>query len=131
MSSHDLIFLSYGLQLTTEPQKYRCFRVFKRIDIPKLCIEASNMPWDDFYSTSEIDTLANIFTNKLNFLLDSSAPLKKRLVKEDNIPWFNSEVEKLIIDRDLAFSKWKCSRTISNKNSYKILRNRVVFFILQ
>lgn len=78
ISDHDLIFLSYYIAHPVENDEFYEYRDFKRINIPELCFEASNISWEDYYSTSDVNQLTVLLTSKLNLLLDSHAPLKKK-----------------------------------------------------
>lgn len=63
-------------------------------------------------------------------VLDSHAPLKKRLVKREFIPeWFNSEIQAAIATRNHLHRKAILTNDALNWREYRSARNRVVHLI--
>lgn len=60
----------------------------------------------------------------LRTLYYNHVPLRKAKPKSKNYPaWFNSEVTMALLERDLAYQRWKITRTNESNLDYKRLRN--------
>lgn len=71
----------------------------------------------------------NILNNHLFLLHEQFFPLYFKQKRINS--WFNVEIERAIINRDLAYTNWKLSKTDENQTNYRRLRNLVTILIRQ
>lgn len=125
VSKHDLIFAS--LNISKIKAGSVSYRDYKNFDASRLNQEFQRMDWNSMLSITDPDIFLDIFNNRLKFLHDELIPLRKSKPKVN--PWFNHEIEKAIIDRNVAYSNWKRSRSETSGAHFKSLRNRVNMLI--
>lgn len=123
VSSHDLIFCSLDFCKSQSDEAFY-YRDYNNCNYTVLnqCFQDTN--WENFYSTNNPDCLIEILNEKLLLFHDNCVPVK--LYRRRTNPWFDHEIEKTIIERNIAYRNWKRSKTLSDEAHYKTLRNRVV-----
>jgi len=127
-SKHDLVFLKYNFQLT-ESENEKWYRDFKNIDLHLLNADLVNINWDQIFFMTNIDDQCCLIESNIRNLFNKHVPLKKRLVKFCDTPWFNDDIKSEINKRNLAYRKWKRYRTPEFKNAYVTLRKKVILMI--
>ena len=124
-SMHDLIFAS--LNIMKGKPKAVAYRDYKNFDANRLKEAFLNMDWNGMLSIADPDMFLGIFNSRLKFLHDTFIPIRNSKPKDN--PWYNHEIEVATIDRDIAYSNWKRSRSESDSAHFKRLRNRVNLLI--
>jgi len=109
-SKHDLLFLTYEF-LVKPTEKFYMYRDFKNIDIGSLNSEMCNIQWDSIFNMTEVDDQANFLTRNINYLFNRYVPLRKKTIKPRTKPWFNTSIEMLIKQREVAYKRWKRYKT--------------------
>jgi hypothetical protein len=74
----------------------------------------------DVYQTTDIDEAVELFTNKINLILDQLAPMKTFQTSLKYCPWLSEETKLLINEKN------KAQNTLSeNKNdeNFEVFRN--------
>lgn len=85
-----------------------------------------NLNWFEFFNCCDINECTDILATNINELLNRFAPIKKKKVPEESIPWFDPMVEKaLLVERDLA------SKTINITEMHATYLTTSVFAIMQ
>ena len=102
--------------------KKRSYKYFNQNDY----LEAvKSISWWELYSCDDPEKAANIFTNKLNCVLDEVAPIRKFQVRSKYAPWLSSATKAMITERDLAQKKAVDTGDEEDWRSFKKLRNHI------
>lgn len=109
LSNHDLLFASLDFDLLPN-NNTRTFRDYSRINSSKVIELYNRIEWNEFYSIDNPDYLVPFFNNHIENIFDSCVPLKTVHNHPRSNPWFNQDISKAMIDRDLAYRVWKVSK---------------------
>ncbi|XP_075167731.1 uncharacterized protein LOC142239862 [Haematobia irritans] len=123
-SKHDLIFITYNVQVNSPKSQYT-YRDFKNINYEKLENEIFKIEWDYIYTMASVDDQAFFLENNIEKLYESTVKLKTKTIKNCNSPWFSDRIKQLIIDRDLAYQRWKRFKLDDMKEHFRSKRNKV------
>ncbi|CAK1598320.1 unnamed protein product [Parnassius mnemosyne] len=123
-SYHDLIFISYVLKPPKPPAKTLHMRCFGRLNVEKLCMDASKINWNSVVSASTVDEKIEALNEAILRLYDVHAPIKKVKLKRPPAPWMTIGVRIAMRRRDRAFGKFRKDRCDENWTLYKVARNR-------
>jgi hypothetical protein len=104
----------------SKPKVYE-FRNFKNIDLTALLRETSEISWNEFYSSSNLDDMVSMFNRVIISLFDKYCPLKKIKLKSPPKPWIVPELLECMAKRDLAFRY--ASRFGNSPNKEFFLKN--------
>lgn len=130
MSNHDLLFASLDVDVllsSADPVSYRDYSRFN----PSTAISIFNqISWDEFYQSNNPEILLHFFNEHVKTMFDTTIPVKTNVINRKCNPWFNAEVSRAIVDRDLAFRQWKTTRNDSDFEHFKRLRNYATSSIL-
>lgn len=124
-SKHDLIFLTYDLEVTTKNTLIE-YRDFKNVDYSQLNTEIENINWDIIYETNDVDQQLHYLNDNINNIFNSCVPLIVKAVHHNQPPWFNSVIKHLIKKRDIAYNNWKRFKTSELHSEFRIARKEVV-----
>ena len=123
-SHHDLIYLSYILKPPKPKPKVLHRRCFARMDVGKLCKDASEIDWKPLLEATTVDDKVNIFNQLVIDIYDANAPVKKVKLKRPPAPWMTRGVLMAMKRRDRAFRRYKRDRVEDNWKFFKAARNR-------
>lgn len=124
-SRHDLIFLIYDFSLSyTDSTIY--YRDYKSTDHTQLLIDLDTIPWNLIYYYNNINDKVSFFESNINHLYNKHIPLKSRVIKQRQQPWFNGKIKSLISKRDFAYHRWKRFKTEYLYSEYRNIRKEVV-----
>ena len=104
------------------------YRDFKNIVLPELQRDTIEIDWSEIYYMNTVDEQLTFFNYHISKLYDKHVPIKYRSIKKiDDDAWFRRNIflQRLIIDRNLAYMRWKNDRSSSNWEKYVGLRNKV------
>ena len=85
----------------------------------------SRVSWWDIYVCEDANTASELFTEKVNSILDKHAPVKKIQVRSQFAPWLSEETKACIAARDQAYKTALSDRSDKSWSEYKIIRNKV------
>lgn len=126
MSDHFPICFTYSLKLyksMTSDHKVIRYRCFKRFEVNSFKEDLRNVNINLVETCPTPNDSLQYFYNVLNRVLNKHAPMKEKRVKRDHQPkWFDSEVKEAIHKRD-QFHKNK------QFNEYKVQRNKITAMI--
>ena len=71
------------------------------------------------------DQMWSMWKGMFMSVTDKHAPLKRRRVKHHSMPWVDSDIKKLMIERDRMKRKFVVTKNDDFWNEYKRLRNKV------
>lgn len=74
-------------------------------------------------NTGSVDSMANSFTESINFILDEMCPVKKITFKQkySDKEWIIAEIKELMNKRDPLYSKAVYEKTTESWNEFKKL----------
>lgn len=127
-SNHDLIFASLDFD-TDQRDNTVSFRDYNSMDVDGLLNAYNELDWDSFYRSTDSNYLLEFFNSSMTALYDDFVPTRTFKSNKTNKSWFNCEIKKAIIDRDLAYNAWKNSKLVNDHNLFKRLRNKVNWLI--
>lgn len=100
----------------------RFSRTFNDIDVDQLLTPAGEPNWNNIYEMTSVVHSNNCITH----LFDRFAPLRQvRTRIKSNAMWFGSSIRRAILMLDVAFRRWRNSRTDIFHEQYCSLRNSV------
>jgi len=126
-SRHDLIYLTYAFNSDNTEQHMSefSFRDFKNINLELLANNFNSIDWDSiFFMTSPQDQILFLQDN-VNSLFNNCVPTKVVKQKRQKIPWFNRDIEAVILERNALYKRWKRYKLPSDYEKFKKLRSRV------
>lgn len=122
ISKHDLIFASLDFDRDSQQAGFWC-RDYYNYDANALHSEFKNFDWNSFLQIDDPDVLLSVLNPRLTDLHERFFPMKFKKFKKN--PWYSRDIEKAMIDRDLAYRIWKRTRSSQHRADYNHLRNRV------
>ena len=81
--------------------------------------------WWAVYSCEDANEAAEIFTSKLNKILDRHAPVKTFQTRTNFAPWLSDETKQLMKERDRAQLWASSTHNQTDWASYRAFRNKV------
>lgn len=123
-SRHDIIFLTYKFSVRYDDRTIR-YRDFRNIDYDQLSADMRSVPWDNIYFLTGVDDKVKFFEDNVTYLYDKHVPLKSKVVKPRQQPWFNDTIRNMLIRRDRAYRRWKRFKTVSIHDEYRSIRREV------
>jgi hypothetical protein len=105
-SDHVLIYGAYKvcdvapIQSVTDA---KFFRKYNRIDIQQLHNDVLVQDWSAIFDMPDPDQQLQHFNNIVKWLLELHAPLRKFIKKDDLNPWYTFDIEKAMVERNIAY----------------------------
>ena len=122
-SDHKLILAIRQSKVKITNQRIVFKRSYKNFD-PKVFLSAvSQISWWEVYSSENIESAVELFTNKLNSILNKMAPMKKFQVRTKYAPWMSSSTKEKVKIRDAAQKKASETGKTEDWMEYKTIRN--------
>ena len=126
ISDHSLVYIIWGKSRSTQTHHvYKKYRRFKNFSESNFQDDVSKIEWNRVYSTSDTNESANEFQNWLLNSCNKNAPVRKKKVKKNNLPWINADILRLMRERDSIKNKAIKTNTDDEWKSYKKMRNYV------
>lgn len=123
-SRHDLIFLSYDFKISLKEEKIT-FRDFKNIDMLSLEDELLGISWNQIYTMPTVDEQILFLHNNIQYLYEKFVPVKTKMLRPTEKPWFSNRIKLLINDRNEAYERWKIFKTPELEQIFKNSRRKV------
>ena len=105
--------------------RYVTKRSFKDFDELAFQQEIRNTSWWNIYESTDVDNAVQLFTTKINSIIDKMAPIKTFQTRNKFCPWLSKETQCLIKERNRAQAELSEKKTDINHKKYKKLRNEV------
>ena len=126
ISDHHLIFLAYSLKKPKFKPYTVTTRNFKRINWDAFYQDLEELPWENIFNNSDVNSKVTIFETYTNELLDKHAPFRTfRVTKTDPTPWIDDDLKTLMNFRDVKKSSFNESGVEKLFDEYKEVRNQV------
>jgi hypothetical protein len=130
-TGHDMIYGSYKIceiaQNTAALPHY--YRDYGRIDLEQLQSDLMVQTWDAIYDMYDPEEQLQHFNSIVLWLLDLHAPLRRFVKKDVTNPWYSFDIERAIVERNIAYRVWKRRRTVADRERYKVQRRQVNFLV--
>ena len=110
------------MKASTRYVKKRSYKNFSEL---KFLEEIRKLRWWDVYLSTDIDEAVELFSNKVNVILDKMAPIKTFQTSSKYCPWLSEETTKLIKQRNNAQQAFSENKSRDNHENFKKLRNKV------
>nr|CAI5845396.1 unnamed protein product [Callosobruchus analis] len=122
MGDHELISCSLDLKKDTTPMTHT-FRNYRNLDIDALTSELKSIPWQNLYDATDIDNKIDFFNSAISRLQDRHIPIVERTLKKAYSPWKTDNVMFLISLQNKARIKFKKSKSQTDFEHYKRIKN--------
>ena len=125
-SDHKIIFATrYTTAQISKPRLVRK-RSYKNFDPGLFINEIRKISWWGVYSECfDCESAANIWTQKINEILDVMAPIRTFQIRTKYVPWMSQKTKDTIKERDQAQKKAAISNDPDDWKKYKQLRNKI------
>ena len=124
-SDHKVIMgVRYANMIKTSTRYVRK-RSFKNFDESVFLQKIRDTSWWDVYQTTDINEAVQLFTNKINLILDQMAPMKTFQTTSKYCPWLSEETKLLIKERNKAQNLFSENKNDENFEVFRKLRNNV------
>ena len=100
-------------------------RNYSNFDPELFLSEVRAISWWEVYSCEHVESAAQLFTNKLNNILNRMAPMKKYQVRTKYAPWVSKSTKEKIRARNYAQKKASETKDAEDWMAYKAQRNSV------
>ena len=97
----------------------------RQFDIDKFLNDLKTVPWSTAYIYDDVDDLLHHWVKLYNEVLDKHAPIKKKRVRGDQLPWITPQIEREISRRNRLFKKHEKNPTKTSWEEFKKQRNKV------
>ena len=81
--------------------------------------------WRTFYRSNNSNQQLEFLNTLLTDLHNMYVPIRITCSNRKSSPWFNADIGRPIVNRDLLYKKWKCSRDANDLQAFKRARNSV------
>lgn len=122
-SKHDLIFASYDFKIHVADQPIT-FRDLKNIDFFLLEEEFLRIDWNSIYFMMSVDDQVSFLEHNVRYLYNLSVPLRNKIVSHRKRPWFSRKIKMAIVQRNIAFARWKRFKIVEFHEIYRNLRRK-------
>ena len=103
VSDHDLVFAVRKQKIPRPKAREIDYRSMKYLDENELLEELRTVPWDSAYIFEDVDDLWDHWEKLYCQVLDKHAPLKKKRIRSDQLPWIIPELQREISRRAKSF----------------------------
>ena len=124
-SDHKLIMGVRFSKIMKSSTRYVTKRSFKNFDESSFLQQIRITSWWDIYQSTDANEAVDIFTNKVNIILDKMAPVKTFQTSSKYCPWLTEQTKTKIKERNQAQEILSENKNQENYDKFKKLRNEV------
>ena len=126
ISNHKATYISIQISINLSNSYFREIMNYKTADLNSLNNLIQNFDWGTIINeTFSVDQACKNFTNKFLKICDECIPRKKVLIRQNDKPWFSSELRYNTKLRDRLRKTYFKSKRDSDRSKFKRQRNRV------
>ena len=100
-------------------------RSFKRFVPSEFISELLKLSWLEVYLCDNVNQAVDLFSEKINYVLDKLAPVKTIQVRNNYAPWLSHSTKQMMKERDIAQNRAAVTGLESDWHDYRQLRNKV------
>ena len=124
-SDHKLLFgIRYSKAVISKPKIIKK-RSYKKFDPFQFLAAIKSISWWEVYSSEDVETATDLFTQKITEILDKMAPIKSIQVRKKYSPWLSPHLKDEMKKRDEAQCVAQETGLEEDWKAYKKLRNSV------
>ena len=124
-SDHRLVICTRFTKSVVDKPRIIRKRIFKHFQPIKFIEELKRISWWPVYSCTDVDEAVRIFTEKVQSVLDSLAPVKTVQVRTNYAPWISKTTLEMMKERDTAQHRATTTKLDTDWAYYCQLRNQV------
>ena len=127
ISDHSMIYgirKINSIRRNRQTQKFKTVRNFKNFNSSDLVRDLSFVPWQSLLLISDPNCYWNKWKELFLNIADFHAPLISKRVQNHHLPWINSEIKTLMLERDRLKRIAVISKKSSNWNFFRAARNK-------
>ena len=124
-SDHKVIMGVRYAKMVKSSTRYVKKRSYKDFDESVFLQRIKHTSWWDIYETVDANNAVQMFTKKINFILDQLAPIKTFQTTSKFCPWLSDKTKSMIKDRNAAQERLSENKCDENLQVFKRLRNNV------
>lgn len=95
------------------------YRRLKNINTEKFLCDLKNIPWDSAYVYENADDIWEHWSTLYKDVLDQHAPLRKKQIRSDQLPWITPTILREITRRNRLYKKHKQRPTATSWDTYR------------
>ncbi|KAL1373674.1 hypothetical protein pipiens_018523, partial [Culex pipiens pipiens] len=106
LSTHDLIFgsLDFDVLPPVRSNTYRDYVHFNANDVEN---EINSVDWSEFYNLHNPNAMLDFFNSHVKRIHDQCIPLRTCSNRKKLNPWYNNEIKRSMLERDMAYDDWR------------------------
>ena len=124
-SDHKVIMGVRFSKMIRNKTRYVKKRSYKTFDEEAFLKSVQQLSWWDLYQQTDVSQAVELFTSKINNILDRMAPVKTFQTSSKYCPWLTEDTKVLIGERNKAQEDLSENKNDDNFRKYKTLRNKV------
>ena len=129
ISDHRLVFVDLDVNIVKNKQKVYTYRSFGSFSQDAFNSDLYAIAWDNLLYFPNIDDKVEFLNYNIDMLFNRHAPIRTARMNKPHAPWLTDALQKLMRERDRAFTTYKINNTPENWNRYKDIRNYLLYSI--
>jgi exonuclease III len=125
LGAHALVFAELSVKCLKQKPKTTTNRSLGKIDKVKFNKDVHLINWEIIHLLANIEDKVALFNANILQLFDAHAPIRKHIIRESSKPWITPNVRYMMVLRNDAQRKYKCTKSDSDKENYKSMKNLV------
>ena len=124
ISDHSMIYIINSIRRNRQTLKFKTVGNFKNFNSSDLVRDLSFVPWQSLLLISDPNCYWNKWKELFLNIADFHAPLISKRVQNHHLPWINSDIKTLMLERDRLKRIAVISKKSSNWNFFQAARNK-------
>ena len=125
LSDHDLIYAVRRNKLPRPRPREIEYRSMKSFNESDFLADLGDVPWDTAYVFENADDIWDHWVKLYTAVLDKHAPVKKKRIRGDQLPWITPQLQKEISYRNRLFKLHKRNPSQLSWETFRKQRNKV------
>ena len=128
ISDHSLVYVVWGKSRTSNTKHlYKRSRNFKKFNEAEFCLNLRDTDCSHVNLPANVNQSLKLFSAMFEQICNNHAPIKKHRIKQTtcNLPWLDSEILKLIRERDCLKNRTCKTGIETDWKTYKKMKNYV------
>ena len=124
-SDHKVIMGVRFAKMIKSSTRYVKKRSYKKFDESAFLQQIRNTSWWEVYQATDANEAVELFTTKVNTILDKMAPIRTFQTSSKYCPWLTDATKLLIKERNIAQNNLSENKNDETFETFKRLRNKV------